>query len=207
MWTNDTITLIYFLKKFCYSYKQLITSIFSYRITSPLVNRCLNSKMHPSTHGLGRRCPPATKGRAWYPPWWALWAPQPGLKRSPPLSVKTSTASSLFRLLYSSYILQHGKWSYLQMCCPGFKVWLLVAGQRLQCCVCQHRVGAVSLSDIIQLVLYHSGLGLFFFFFFFNVHLMVNRKKNFTLFPIYLVSHHYWFMYPIAFWPHLLLWF
>lgn len=46
-------------------------------------------------------CPPATKGRAWYPPWWALLAPEPGVKGSPPLSVKTNSAASLLRLLYS----------------------------------------------------------------------------------------------------------
>lgn len=53
------------------------------------------------THGLVRTCPPATKGRAWYPPWWALFAPEPGVKGSPPLSVKTNCPASLLRLLYS----------------------------------------------------------------------------------------------------------
>lgn len=46
-------------------------------------------------------CPPATKGRAWYPPWWAQFALEPGVKGSPPLSVKTNSAASLLRLLYS----------------------------------------------------------------------------------------------------------
>lgn len=136
-------------------------------------------------------CPPATKGRAWYPPWWALLAPEPGDKGSPPLSVKTNSTASLLRLLYSLSCLP-GREDEVTCKCVAL---VSKSGSLWQAKGCN--VVSVStgwglfhyLTSRLQLLLIQAALDLM---------VTWKSKRETHLSPVYVRSDHRWFIYDIT---------
>lgn len=137
-------------------------------------------------------CPPATKGRAWYPPWWALLAPEPGVKGSPPLSVKTSSAASLLRLLYSL------------SCLPAREDEVTC-----KCVALVSKSGSLWPAKGCNVVSVSTGWGLFRYLTLllqllhiqaaFDLMVIWKFKKGTHLFPVDVRSDHRWFIYDITY--------